>query len=346
MKHFLSLRRVASFIYTAAPCVQLACGKFFSFILFTLLISHFSLLTLHSQTPATEIETLLSTPEVTYAHAARFVLEASEALKTSDQEEAFNYAAEQKWLPQKVAANDTARLDSISLLLMGSFKEKGGLFYKMTKNPHYAYRELTYKEVIQGRADPAMKVSGEKLLFITSRLIAQREVREEKEALKKLKRQKEEAAASSAAEAAVRRETMAAEINAILEEQNVADTVAEATDAGVVIRLSNIQFTADSTQLPPTEVGKLVEIANILKTIPNRKIQVAGHTAEAGSREGQRTVSLERARVVAAYLVALGAHDASDIVSVGHGADMPIASNRTPEGMALNRRVEIIILEN
>jgi len=214
--------------------------------------------------------------------------------------------------------------------------------YSITKSPHYAYRELTYKKTIQGRADPHMEVSGERLLFITGRILARREASDAEPGETRQSRRAEQAAKK----AADRREAMAAEINAILEEQNVADTFAEATSEGIVIRLSNIQFTADSTQLPASERGKLEEIANILKTIPDRKIQVAGHTADAGSREGQRSISLERAKVVAAYLVSLGARKTSDIVAVGHGADFPIADNRTAAGMALNRRVEIIILEN
>jgi len=317
-------------------------GKFFALFLFSLITFNFSLLPLHSQSTATEIETLLNTNAVTYAQAVRFVLEAADVAAISDPQEAFRYAAEQNWLPQKVSANDPARLDAVALLLMRSFDIKGGLFYSIAKNPHYAYRELTYMQVIQGRADPAMDVSGERLLFITGRIIALQEKHEEAVLQVRQRKQKKE----TATEASARREEMAAEINAILEEQNVADTVAEATDEGVVIRLSNIQFTADSTQLPPSEIGKLVEIANILKTIPDKKIQVAGHTADAGSAEGQRTISLERARVVAAYLVALGACSANDMLAVGHGADIPLADNRTPAGMALNRRVEIIILEN
>jgi len=121
---------------------------------------------------ATEIETLLGTNTVTYAQAARFVLEASDTMTTAVHEEAFSYAQEQGWLPRKVKADDTARLDGVALLLMRSFNLKGGLLYSLDKNPRYAYRELKYMDVIQGRADPGMKVSGEKLLFITGRILS------------------------------------------------------------------------------------------------------------------------------------------------------------------------------
>ena len=289
---------------------------------------------LAAQSTAQEIETLLGTNAVTYAQAARFALEASDTLAVPDPNEAFRYAAERGWLPKNVSANDTARLDGISLLLMGSFNVGGGIFYTITNSPHYAYRELVYREVIRGRADPEMNVSGELFLFLTGRILSQRD----------------EAAAAretrQARGAAERREELAAEINTTLQEQNIADTVAEATAEGIMIRLSNIQFEPDSTVLMASERPKLVEIANILRNFPGRKIQVAGHTAAAGSVEGQRTISLERARVIANYLVSYGACRAEDIIAVGYGAERPIASNATAEGMARNRRVEITILEN
>ena len=289
---------------------------------------------LAAQSTAQEIETLLGTNAVTYAQAARFALEASDSLAVSDHNEAFRYASERGWLPKNVSANDTARLDGISLLLMRSFNISGGILYSLTNSPHYAYRELVYSEVIRGRADPAMMVSGELFLFLTGRILSQRG---------------DTAAVSEtpqAAETVAQREELAAEINTILEEQHIADTVAEVTNEGIMIRLSNIQFEPDSTVLMAGEMQKIVEISNILRNFPGRKIQVAGHTAAAGSVEGQRTISLERARVIANYLVSYGACRAEDIIAVGYGAERPIASNATVEGMARNRRVEITILEN
>lgn len=129
---------------------------------------------LSAQSTAEEIETLMSTGAVTYAAAARFLLQASDT-SIPDNNEAFNYATQQKWLPKKAVGDKTARLDAICLLLMRSFNIKGGLFYSITKSPHYAYRELVHKRIIQGRTDPAMQVSGEQLLFITGRVLSQQE---------------------------------------------------------------------------------------------------------------------------------------------------------------------------
>jgi len=317
---------------------------------------------LSAQTAADEIETLLNTSAVTYAQAARFVLEASDTLAVADSGEAFRYAVEQKWLPKKVSANDAARLDGVALLLMRSFNIKGGLLYSISKSPHFAYRELAYQDTIQGRADPGMKVTGERLLFLTGRILSQqgetaalgasaddaaanaerRRLAEAEAAL----RAEAEAARAAEAEAAARREALAAEINVILEEQNVADTLAEATDEGVTITLSDIQFSGNSAVLPESELGKIREIATILKALSGRKIQITGHTAQAGSPEGQVRISRERAEAVAKYLVTQGARQMDEISVLGYGADRPVADNTTPAGMARNRRVEITILED
>ena len=130
---------------------------------------------LSAQTAADEIETLLNTQAVTYGQAARFILEASEASVTADPSAAFQYAADRNWLPKNVSETDTARLDGIALLVMCSFDIKGGLWYSIAKNPHFAYRELVYQDIIQGRIDPAMAVSGDALLYMTGRVFSQRE---------------------------------------------------------------------------------------------------------------------------------------------------------------------------
>jgi len=291
---------------------------------------------LYAQT-ADEIETLLNTGAVTYSQAARFALEASEVAAIRDPGEAFRYALEQNLLPKNAAPDMAVTLEGVSLVLMRAFNLKGGIFYSIAKNPHYAYRELVYKEIIQGRADPGMKVSGDQLLFITGRILSLRE----QEDVKKPKVSAKQKAAENN-----RRKDMAAAINAALEEQKVLDTSASVTEEGVSINLSNIQFLADSAVLPESEKKKLRDIAGILKAISAKKIMVAGHSAMAGSEEGRRKLSYDRASAVAAYLGSLETCKDIAITSIGYGAERPLADNATTGGMAANRRVEIIILEN
>jgi hypothetical protein len=130
---------------------------------------------LSAQSTAAEIETLLGTKAITCAQAARFLLEASEKMVTSDPDAAFRYAQERKWLPKDVSADSEARLDEVSLLIMNSFDFKGGILYSITKHPLYAYRELKYNNILQGRIKPEMKVSGDQLLFFTGRTLSRQE---------------------------------------------------------------------------------------------------------------------------------------------------------------------------
>jgi len=126
---------------------------------------------LNAQSAAEEIEILLNTNTVTYAQAARFTLEASGVLIANPQE-AFNAAINRGWLPENTTAGDYARLDNICLLIMSSFNMKGGIMYSIFKNPRYAYREFLYQNIIQGRSDPMMIVSGKMLLFYINKLLA------------------------------------------------------------------------------------------------------------------------------------------------------------------------------
>jgi outer membrane protein OmpA-like peptidoglycan-associated protein len=102
----------------------------------------------------------------------------------------------------------------------------------------------------------------------------------------------------------------------------------------------------DSNVLMDSERRKIQGISNILRPIPGLKIRIGGHTALAGTAEGRSTLSRERAQSVADYLISLGGIRAADVIVVYYGADRPIATNQTPEGMATNRRVEITILED
>jgi hypothetical protein len=126
---------------------------------------------------AQKMENLLNQDVITWQDAAIFALEASEKAVLDNPHEAFQFASSSEFLPQKIEASQNASLDGISLLLMKAFDLKGGLFYSIFKNSHYAYRELVYKDIIQGKSDPEMTVSGQEFLFMINRILAIKETR-------------------------------------------------------------------------------------------------------------------------------------------------------------------------
>jgi outer membrane protein OmpA-like peptidoglycan-associated protein len=142
------------------------------------------------------------------------------------------------------------------------------------------------------------------------------------------------------------KERLAAEIAEAIEELDVEDVSVRIDDRGVTISLEDIQFLPDSAHLTESEQVKLDRIAGILERYASRDIEVAGHTALAGTAAGREKLSGERAAAVADYLIGKGVRSADRVIIRAYGAGRPAADNATEEGRRRNRRVEITILEN
>jgi len=139
---------------------------------------------------------------------------------------------------------------------------------------------------------------------------------------------------------------IAEEITADINRLGIPDVSVRVVDEGITISLDDIQFQADTAIMLPGEQEKLDKIADILRRYQERDILVGGHTALAGTAEGRKKLSAERAAVVANYLIARKARSPDRVVVRGFGAEKPLADNRSEEGRRKNRRVEITILEN
>jgi OOP family OmpA-OmpF porin len=102
-----------------------------------------------------------------------------------------------------------------------------------------------------------------------------------------------------------------------------------------------IFFNFDKSDIKPEEKEFLDENLEVLKKDPNLKIVIEGHTDYVGSEAYNQMLSERRARTVYDYLFTAGI--ASDrMKTIGYGENMPAISNLTPEGRAINRRVEIV----
>jgi len=86
--------------------------------------------------------------------------------------------------------------------------------------------------------------------------------------------------------------------------------------------------------------GRLEAIKEILKNYPNAKFAIEGHTDNTGSAKVNQKLSEARAKVVMDKLIEKGVNPAN-LTSAGYGSTKPVATNKTKEGRALNRRTEI-----
>ena len=124
----------------------------------------------------------------------------------------------------------------------------------------------------------------------------------------------------------------------------IAPIFVDNTEAGIRLTIQNLQFKADSSELLPGEEKRLDQIAEILRLADGAQFLIEGHTASTGYEAGEMKLSKERADSIAKALAARGI-SSERFICKGSGGKKPIASNETAEGKALNRRVEITILD-
>lgn len=102
----------------------------------------------------------------------------------------------------------------------------------------------------------------------------------------------------------------------------------------------NIFFALNSADLLSKSFKPLQTVAELLKANPELQLAVNGYTDNSGTAAANQSVSLRRAQAVKDFLVKNGV-DAGRITASGFGPANPIADNKTPEGRAKNRRVEL-----
>lgn len=113
---------------------------------------------------------------------------------------------------------------------------------------------------------------------------------------------------------------------------------------GEAIRLNNIFFETASATLQPESYNEINRLANLMEDQKKIVVQISGHSDNVGSESFNLKLSGERANAVMAYLIEHGIA-AERITAKGYGPSVPVASNDTEEGKALNRRVEFTIID-
>jgi OmpA-OmpF porin, OOP family len=99
----------------------------------------------------------------------------------------------------------------------------------------------------------------------------------------------------------------------------------------------------DKATLKPEGKAKLDELASKIKDFTLEVVIAVGHTDSVGSDAYNQKLSLRRAESVKAYLVSKGI-EANRVYTEGKGKKQPLADNKTADGRAKNRRVEIEVV--
>lgn len=116
-------------------------------------------------------------------------------------------------------------------------------------------------------------------------------------------------------------------------------------EIGQRFTLQNIYFEFDKARLLQSSLIELKKLLTFMESNPRVKINIEGHTDNVGSRSYNQKLSQDRADAIKNFLTAKNI-PAYRVETKGLGSTNPVVPNTTPENRALNRRVEVVILEN
>jgi OmpA-OmpF porin, OOP family len=120
-----------------------------------------------------------------------------------------------------------------------------------------------------------------------------------------------------------------------------ASEMLEALNKNGFVALHGILFDTGRDTIKPESEPLLAEVLKLLGDNASLKLSIEGHTDNQGNPKSNQTLSQKRAESVQKYLTAKGA-DAKRLFSKGWGDTKPVGDNRTEDGRAQNRRVELV----
>jgi outer membrane protein OmpA-like peptidoglycan-associated protein len=118
-----------------------------------------------------------------------------------------------------------------------------------------------------------------------------------------------------------------------------ADMLKALNDKGFIALYIN--FDSDKASIKAESQPVIEQIIALLKDNPSLKVSIEGHTDNTGTAQRNKTLSEQRAQAVLSAVLN-GGIEKERLSSKGWGQDKPVADNKTEEGKAKNRRVEIV----
>lgn len=108
------------------------------------------------------------------------------------------------------------------------------------------------------------------------------------------------------------------------------------------IAIYGIYFDFDQAEIKPESAPQIKQLAALLAGNPGMQLLIVGHTDGKGAFDYNLSLSQRRAQAVVNTLVSEHGIDSHRLTPAGAGMVAPVASNRTEQGRAKNRRVEIV----
>lgn len=125
-------------------------------------------------------------------------------------------------------------------------------------------------------------------------------------------------------------------------EDQLAAFLASKNPAPRAFRFTGTEFEPWQSKPNEATLRTMYAVAQILRAYPHSEVQLIGHTDNVGTPAQNLKLSQERVDRMAQLLIRSGIQQ-HRITAVGHGMNDPIADNRTEEGKARNRRIELVV---
>jgi outer membrane protein OmpA-like peptidoglycan-associated protein len=116
------------------------------------------------------------------------------------------------------------------------------------------------------------------------------------------------------------------------------------TAQGSIQKISGIWFRFLDSDIQDAVVGKLKELAMLLRRNPNVQVAIQGHAWDESTPEEALRLSQERADAVLRYLIEEEGVSPRNVSSIGYGETMPLEDAHTDDADSRNRRVEVILV--
>jgi OOP family OmpA-OmpF porin len=114
----------------------------------------------------------------------------------------------------------------------------------------------------------------------------------------------------------------------------------------IILRLKDMKFSTSRFELTQSSIETLQKVKDMIAAVPFSKVVVEGHTDNVGGEKKNMALSQNRADTVKKYLVAEKSVPEDKVEARGFGYEHPLTSNKTAQGRAVNRRVDVVIDTN
>lgn len=128
-------------------------------------------------------------------------------------------------------------------------------------------------------------------------------------------------------------------------QMKITEIEARETERGLLVTLGDVLFQTGRSELQPVAAPRMDKLAGFLRQFPERKLLIEGYTDSVGSDQLNMELSQRRAESIKVALVQRGV-DPSRMTIGAYGKSYPVASNQTPDGRQLNRRVEVVVSDD